>query len=86
MDVDLWSTNLPTLFKAPGSPTCRWIVSGVGARSVCRGRDHDAAPRPGDVRLAHGPDESVEVDEVDEIVRVTETLVLAAPRACGTVG
>jgi acetylornithine deacetylase len=37
---------------------------------------------PGDVRLAHGPDESVEVDEV---VRVTETLVLATLRACGTV-
>jgi acetylornithine deacetylase len=36
---------------------------------------------PGDVRLAHGPDESV---EVDEIVRVTETLVLATLRACGT--
>jgi acetylornithine deacetylase len=37
---------------------------------------------PGDVRLAHGPDESVEIDEV---VRVTETLVVAALRACGTV-
>jgi hypothetical protein len=36
---------------------------------------------PGDVRLAHGPDESV---EVDEIVRVAETLVLATLRACGT--
>jgi acetylornithine deacetylase len=36
---------------------------------------------PGDVRLAHGPDESV---EIDEIVRVTETLVLATLRACGT--
>jgi acetylornithine deacetylase len=35
---------------------------------------------PGDVRLAHGPDESVDVEEV---VRVTETLVLAALRACG---
>ncbi|HEV7186746.1 MAG TPA: M20/M25/M40 family metallo-hydrolase [Blastococcus sp.] len=36
---------------------------------------------PGDVRLAHGPDEAV---EVDEIVRVTETLLLATLRACGT--
>lgn len=36
---------------------------------------------PGDVRLAHGPDESVEVDEV---VRVAETLVLTTLRACGT--
>ena len=36
---------------------------------------------PGDVRLAHGPDESV---EVDEIVRVAETLVLATLRSCGT--
>jgi acetylornithine deacetylase len=36
---------------------------------------------PGDVRLAHGPDESVEIDEV---VRVTEALVLATVRACGT--
>jgi acetylornithine deacetylase len=36
---------------------------------------------PGDVRLAHGPDESVELDEV---VRVAETLVLATLRACGT--
>jgi acetylornithine deacetylase len=36
---------------------------------------------PGDVRLAHGPDESV---EVEEIMRVTETLVLATLRACGT--
>jgi acetylornithine deacetylase len=35
---------------------------------------------PGDVRLAHGPDEAVDVDEV---VRVTRTLVLAALRACG---
>jgi acetylornithine deacetylase len=35
---------------------------------------------PGDVRLAHGPDEAVDVEEV---VRVTETLVLAAVRACG---
>jgi acetylornithine deacetylase len=37
---------------------------------------------PGDVRLAHGSDESVEIDEV---VRVTETLVLTTLRACGTV-
>jgi acetylornithine deacetylase len=36
---------------------------------------------PGDVRLAHGPDESVEIDDV---VRVTEALVLSALRACGT--
>jgi acetylornithine deacetylase len=36
---------------------------------------------PGDVRLAHGPDESVEIDEV---VRVTEALVLSTLRACGT--
>ena len=40
-----------------------------------------AAVGPGDVRLAHGPDESVEIDEV---VRVTEALVLSALRACGT--
>jgi acetylornithine deacetylase len=36
---------------------------------------------PGDVRLAHGPDEAVELDEV---VRVTEALVLAVLRSCGT--
>jgi acetylornithine deacetylase len=36
---------------------------------------------PGDVRLAHGPDEAVEIDEV---VRVTEALVLSTLRACGT--
>ena len=36
---------------------------------------------PGDVRLAHGPDEAVEVDEV---LRVVETLVLTALRTCGT--
>ena len=39
---------------------------------------------PGDVRLAHGPDEAVEVDEV---VRVVETLVLTVLtvlRTCGT--
>ncbi len=36
---------------------------------------------PGDVRLAHGPEEAVEVDEV---VRVVETLVLTALRTCGT--
>jgi acetylornithine deacetylase len=36
---------------------------------------------PGDVRLAHGPDEAVEVDEV---FRVVETLVLTALRTCGT--
>jgi acetylornithine deacetylase len=35
---------------------------------------------PGDVRLAHGPDEAVEIDEV---VRVVETLVLTALRTCG---
>ena len=34
---------------------------------------------PGDVRLAHGPDESV---PVSELVAVTETLVLALVRAC----
>ena len=34
---------------------------------------------PGDVRLAHGPRESV---EVDELVAVTESLVLALVRAC----
>ncbi|WP_116453340.1 ArgE/DapE family deacylase [Blastococcus litoris] len=36
---------------------------------------------PGDVRLAHGPEEAVEIDEV---VRVVETLVLTAIRTCGT--
>ncbi|WP_324274320.1 hypothetical protein [Blastococcus brunescens] len=36
---------------------------------------------PGDVRLAHGPEEAVEIDEV---VRVVETLVLTALRTCGT--
>jgi acetylornithine deacetylase len=36
---------------------------------------------PGDVRLAHGPDEAVDIDEV---VRVVETLVLTALRTCGT--
>lgn len=36
---------------------------------------------PGDVRLAHGPEEAVEVDEV---VRVVEALVLTALRTCGT--
>lgn len=34
---------------------------------------------PGDVRLAHGPHEAV---EVDELVTVTESLVLALVRAC----
>jgi acetylornithine deacetylase len=34
---------------------------------------------PGDVRLAHGPHEAV---EVDELVAVTESLVLALLRAC----
>jgi acetylornithine deacetylase len=34
---------------------------------------------PGDVRLAHGPEESV---RVDELVTVTESLVLALLRAC----
>ena len=36
---------------------------------------------PGDVRLAHGPDEAVDVDEV---VSVVETLVLTVLRTCGT--
>jgi acetylornithine deacetylase len=36
---------------------------------------------PGDVRLAHGPEEAVAIDEV---VRVVETLVLTALRTCGT--
>ena len=35
---------------------------------------------PGDVRLAHGPQESV---EVDELVAVTEALVLTILRTCG---
>jgi acetylornithine deacetylase len=35
---------------------------------------------PGDVRLAHGPEEAVEIDEV---IRVVETLVLTALRTCG---
>ena len=34
---------------------------------------------PGDVRLAHGPDESV---PIDELVTVTETLVLTLLRSC----
>jgi acetylornithine deacetylase len=34
---------------------------------------------PGDVRLAHGPDESV---PIDELVTVTETLVLTLLRTC----
>jgi acetylornithine deacetylase len=34
---------------------------------------------PGDVRLAHGPEESV---RIDELVAVTETLVLALLRSC----
>lgn len=34
---------------------------------------------PGDVRLAHGPEESV---DVDELITVTESLVLALVRAC----
>jgi acetylornithine deacetylase len=36
---------------------------------------------PGDVRLAHGPDEAVDLDEV---VTVTRALILAALRSCGT--
>ncbi len=36
---------------------------------------------PGDVRLAHGPEEAVEIDEV---IRVVEALVLTALRTCGT--
>lgn len=35
---------------------------------------------PGDVRLAHGPEEAVEIDEV---IRVIEVLVLTALRTCG---
>jgi acetylornithine deacetylase len=35
---------------------------------------------PGDVRLAHGPEEAVEIDEV---IRVVETLVVTALRVCG---
>jgi acetylornithine deacetylase len=36
---------------------------------------------PGDVRLAHGPEEAVAIDEV---LRVVQTLVLTALRTCGT--
>ena len=36
---------------------------------------------PGDVRLAHAPDESV---PVDELVQVTQALVLLAAEVCGT--
>jgi acetylornithine deacetylase len=38
---------------------------------------------PGDVRLAHGPEEA---DEVDEVVRAVEALVLTALRTCSTLG
>jgi acetylornithine deacetylase len=44
-------------------------------------RLYQAEGLPSDVRLAHGPDEAVEIAEV---VRVVETLVLAALRTCGT--
>ena len=37
---------------------------------------------PGDVRLAHGPDESVPIGEVLDVAR---TLVLSILRSCGTV-
>jgi len=38
---------------------------------------------PGDVRLAHGPDESV---SIRELVTVTRVLVVSILRSCGTVG
>ncbi|MDQ3617077.1 MAG: ArgE/DapE family deacylase [Actinomycetota bacterium] len=38
---------------------------------------------PGDVRLAHGPDESV---PISELLTVTRVLVLSILRSCGTVG
>ena len=49
------------------------IVAGAGIPTLHYG--------PGDVRLAHGPEEAVEVDEV---IRVVEALVLTTLRTCGT--
>ena len=48
------------------------LLTGGGIPTVLYG--------PGDVRHAHAPDESV---PVDELVRVTRTLVLLIATACG---
>ncbi|HEX5086652.1 MAG TPA: ArgE/DapE family deacylase [Nocardioides sp.] len=69
-DADVTSGPRPRVHGAPYGSDLR-LYAGAGIPTLHYG--------PGDVRLAHGPDESV---AVDELVTVTEALVLTILRTC----
>ena len=74
-----WPTRTPT------SPAATGCASGARrTAATCGSTPAPGIPTlhygPGDVRLAHGPDEAVELDEV---LTVTRALVLAVLRSCG---
>jgi acetylornithine deacetylase len=64
----------PPVYGVPYGSDQRLLTGIGGVPTVLYG--------PGDVRHAHAPDESV---PVDELVRVTQTLVLLVATACGVV-
>jgi acetylornithine deacetylase/succinyl-diaminopimelate desuccinylase-like protein len=68
-----WASTVPDLLVAEGL--------GAGPGRVLAERDAQPTLHygPGDVRLAHGPHEAV---DVDELVAITESLALALVRAC----
>lgn len=68
--ADVTRSGRPRERGAPYGSDLR-LYSGVGVPTLHYG--------PGDVRLAHGPEEAV---PIDELVAVTESLVLALVRAC----
>ena len=69
--ADVTGTGRPRERGAPYGSDLR-LYAGAGIPTLHYG--------PGDVRLAHGPDEAVDLDEV---VTVTRALVLAVLRSCG---
>jgi acetylornithine deacetylase len=62
----------PDVLGAPWGSDIRLLTDLAGIPAVHYG--------PGDVRKAHGPDESV---PVDQLVTVTRSLVMLVARACG---
>ena len=63
--------NVPEVYGVPYGSDLRLLTAG-GVPTVHYG--------PGDVRKAHAPDECV---PIDELVKVTQTLVLLAAQVCG---
>ena len=64
-------------------PAVHGVPYGSDQRLLTAGGIPTVLYGPGDVRHAHAPDESV---PVDELVRVTQTLVLLIATTCGVVG